>query len=356
MYGRTVKRVISKSWLSFLCLLLLSCGDERNEQKWAAHHLKSTVSLGAEDLRIMDQFHLERLYVRYFDIEWENQKILPTHGVKWKTSLRIEAEIVPFIKIHNAVLNRLNDSISMELAAFSYARIERINQEQQIEIKEIQIHADFTPENQSAYFNFLNLFKQICERDGIELSVGLHVSHFSNTNQTQIPPAHRLMLMVMNTGDRADWQEQNSILHPSHHVFEQVHFDPIQIPVDWSFPLYSWVLQYRDDTLIKVHSAWDSQTLGDSLFKRINENTFVAGTDTFCEDKQGRKAEIKKADHFRFEMVHPETWKEIQIKLAAAGLKSPQFISIYHYNPDEFRNLDSEVIQNGLNMNAKRTD
>ena len=136
-------------------------------------------------------------------------------------------------------------------------------------VKELQIDCDWTAKTQSAYFNFLQLVKQLLEEKGMTLSVTIRLPQLA----MEAPPAHYGVLMMYNTGDLKDSKQRNPILDQRDVEPYLKYLSGYKLTLCAAYPNFSWQLLYTGD---KFRDILYSEDLNDTtLYRKVGDDRYL---------------------------------------------------------------------------------
>lgn len=335
MCAKTDKAGILKSWLKLLPLLLLfACAKEQPKVKPAIYHWKTDVTLNASDSLKLDSLGIKRMYVHYFDIDKDEDKLKPLAVVNWKSLPPAHLEIVPTVFITNRAMKFLPDTAAESLALHVFTKIEKINLQLGRSVPEIQMDCDWTVETGPTYFRFLRALKVLCESKNWVLSATIRLHQIKFPEKTGVPPVDRGMLMYYNMGDLGDVNETNSILNLEKAALYTDKLADYPLELDLAVPLFSWVIHFRSSEFKKLLKTWNRDELDrDTLFRKESPNWYVAKENGIFKGEY-----ILKNDRFRVEEILPEMNMEIINHLSSRWKHPPVNLSLFYYNPYELEN------------------
>ena len=96
---------MKKYFLFYLTLNLVACNDPKSSTNAAFYYWKSSFLLSKSEHQILDTLNTKRLYVKYFDVQWNEttQSALPVAKINFEDSLT-NFEVVPVVFITNEAL------------------------------------------------------------------------------------------------------------------------------------------------------------------------------------------------------------------------------------------------------------
>ena len=239
--------ILSTTLLITLCL---SCHDKQpKEVKTAFYHWKTQSTLSDFEKLYLKSLKVEKLYVRLFDIDWDETKQFPMPLASTNTLKDIgdNIEIVPTIYITNKTFSKIADNQLDTLSRLVFQKIAKNTEG--VHFNEIQIDCDWTESTKTRFFSFLKSLKTLSQKQ-ISATIRLHqVKYFKKTG---VPPVHKGMLMAYNMGNLNDSRIENSILDIKTLKSYLKNFENYPLKLDIALPLFSWGIVIRDGEVVKI--------------------------------------------------------------------------------------------------------
>jgi len=272
---------------SALVAFFLCCQEKKDVQS-AFYHWKTEFNLSDFEKSYLDSLSVKKLYVKFFDVEWDANKKMPVPLAlleirkleSWKDG---KLEMVPCVFI----TNRTFQNISEDKIEWFCERVE----EKLFELKpdnlifrEIQFDCDWTASTRERYFEFLQVFKKKMDASQPKVCATIRLHQFRDFETTGVPPVDRGMLMFYNTGDVESWNEENSILNLE--VAEQylVSGNQYSVPLDIALPIFSWGVLFREGAMIRLINNLNASDLQDTMrFRKIASNRFESIKNTYLD-------------------------------------------------------------------------
>lgn len=210
------------------------------------YYWRTTFQLDDNQLRYLDSTGTDRLYIRFFDVDLDNQSStpIPVATIQGLDSVPAGMEVVPTVYITLEALscygtwnveNLANSITERVLNMISYHEIENV--------REVQLDCDWTVSTEPTYFALCSQVRQNLQEKGLQLSVTLRLWQL----RCDAPPADRVVLMLYNTGDFRSVGTRNSILDINDvrtYLSTPVSYP---LPLDIALPQFSWNLCYNLD-------------------------------------------------------------------------------------------------------------
>lgn len=312
--------------------VLSGCGKKREQVHRAFYEWRSRVSYSPADLAALDSLNVARLYVRFFDVQWsdERDEPYPESIARFDSTFPRGIAVVPTIYITNDVMKRVTDDRELaELATNVRRKIDAMARSAgEISFDEVQIDCDWTATSRVQYFEFLRQVKEEFPEKTISATIRLHQIRYRV--ETGIPPVDRGMLIAYNVGNVTSPDETNSIFSADEVAKYLGDLDEYPLPLDAALPAFSWGVRFhfnRFTALIDNVTAADMQ--GRTEFRRIGENLWQALRETTL-----REEPVYPGDAIRIEEPSREEVLEIARSIAD-DLDEPSLtVALYRFNPE----------------------
>ena len=270
---RTFVKPPRASAFLFIFLLLIACKKNDYQVTPAFYHWQTHFELSPEEQSLLDSLQVEKLYVKFFDVDWDfqQQEALPLAQVRFRQD-SIPYQIIPTVFITNRTLEHLSVEAPDTLAARIYKQIKKLSNK--VTLEEVQIDCDWTQSTKNKYFRLLKaLRKQVPDSTQLQATIRLHQVKYAR--QTGVPPVDRGMLMFYNVGDVEDWYTENSILDLETARQYLQNFQRYPLPLDMALPLFSWGVLFRQGKMINLISQLEPEELADTgRFEKIGAHRY----------------------------------------------------------------------------------
>ena len=257
-------------WCCRLLLpLLFACGRDVPDPNYAFYHWETTLDPSPATLA---RVGAERLYVKVFDVSWENGRAAP--AAQLETDGTVVADLVPVIFITNEVFTHPTDRLAGDILVL----LDRLFP---FPFTELQIDCDWTAGTRAAYFRFLEDLRQLTPAE-ISCTVRLH--QYRDRDRQGVPPVDRAVLMAYNTGDLGAWETENSIVD-SAAIDRYVTGQPAYpVPLDLAVATYDWAAVYRRGELVYLINEPELPALEDTAtFTRLGPLRYGVDSSTYFQ-------------------------------------------------------------------------
>ncbi|MEL6842770.1 MAG: hypothetical protein AAFP02_06100, partial [Bacteroidota bacterium] len=245
-------RIIWRFRLLYLLPILfcLSCGP--NLVSSVFYQWETQPDWSSATQAYLDTLASEQLYLRFFDVEWDDsrKRMVPVNSLRASLGDWNGREVVPVIYLSENVLPVLDEERTSDLAELSLDRIRRIA-EPLPQIPQIQIDCNWSASTAEAYFGFLEELLERLGESGPSLSVCVYPHHIVGRDSLGTPPVQRARLMLMEIDDPVAVEANGSLFGA--HIREAVsEADDYDIPLDVGLPIGSWGVVLRNEKAVAL--------------------------------------------------------------------------------------------------------
>ena len=259
----------------FTTSLLTSCNSSPHLEV-SFYYWKSRFTLGKTEREVLEANNVQKLYVRYFDVDIHPSLGSATPVAIIKGDSLPQCTIIPVVFIKNRVFDNASSQQVDTLCHKVAQLVGKLNQSFGIKPSEMQFDCDWTVKTKDAYFEFLKKYRVITKQT---LSATIRLHQVKYPTQTGVPPIDKGVLMYYNMGkisadsrcsiyDRDIAQRYNSTI------------GSYPLPLDIALPIFTWGIQIRQNMV--VH-----------LLNKMNEGHFT------------NDPHFKKMDDYRYRVVAP---------------------------------------------------
>lgn len=241
---------------------------------------KTTYNISDFERNYLDSLQVEKLYVRFFDVDIKNNKAIPVGEINILQKNK-NKQIIPVVFITNETFKILDEKKIETLAKNIEKEIKfiypKISDEK---IQEIQFDCDWTNSTQQKYFYFLKQFKKHNSQLIISATIRLH--QIKDKMQTGIPPIDKGVLMYYATSNPIDFKTENSILENNiaNNYIKEIKKYPINL--DIALPIYSWAIVENQIGEKRLINGIRNQDLKDNtLYEPLKPNFYKIKKDHY---------------------------------------------------------------------------
>jgi hypothetical protein len=180
------------------------------------------------------------------------------------------------------------------------------------------------------------------------ISATIRLHQYKFPGETGVPPVHRGMLMLYNTGDLDNPDAPNSIFTPE---AARAYLDgapkPYPQPLDVALPVYTWALAYRDGAFWKILNNPDTRELADTArFEALpalqpHTERFRVKRGTFLAEQY-----LRPGDLLRLETVNATLLSEALKLLPDIGLAPDATLAFFHLDSSAVERFPTAILQN----------
>lgn len=279
-----IRRLFYFLIVAFSLLNLTSCKNEVGSfDSVNFYYWRTVYSFNNYEKHYIEQSKIDRIFVRFFDVEWNSQlnSGVPTAKITFTDSLFLN-KIVPVVYIKNNVFANLDssqiDSLAIKTSSLVNGILYSINQNGH---NEIQFDCDWTESTKDKFFLFLEKVKALNPEREIVSTVRLHQIKFKE--RMGVPPGDRAVLMYYNMGKIA-CDSSNSILDNT--IGEQYleNLDNYPLQLSWALPTFSWgihCVNNQPNHLLNKSAVEDYAS--NDMFSRKAEGVFMVEKNGFFQ-------------------------------------------------------------------------
>jgi hypothetical protein len=254
--------------------LVLACGHhEGPPARRAFYYWRTTFALSDGEQRALGELGVTRLYVRAFDVVWNDK---PEIAGKLVVQTPFPAiEIVPVVFVRDEVLAKgkgVAPLITDQLHALGFSG------------PELQLDCDWTDKTRDAFFQLA--------RDVHATSSTIRLHQVKYRERTGVPPVARGMLMFYNMGRFRPDPDNRVIFDPATAAKYLDRVADYPLPLDVALPIWSWVVQIRDDRVIDLLQSTDPDELSALDFLRRDGDRYVATRNAFLHGVLLREGDV----------------------------------------------------------------
>ncbi len=243
--------------LLFVGLLWAACRARAPEPGGglAFFHWKNRLSLGPEEVALLDSTECRTLYVKFLDVARGADGVVRPYALLdvRDTSGLGGRQIIPCVFLTNSVFEGLSADSAAWLAERVTMAVEGVGRQLgRADFSEVQFDCDWTARTRAVFFSFLRKMRSLLPAH-TRLSATIRLHQYKHPRRTGVPPVDRGLLMLYNTGDIESPDEEHSIFH-TRDALRYVEGAPTTypLPLDVALPTFSWTLIYRDGRLWKI--------------------------------------------------------------------------------------------------------
>lgn len=321
-------------------LFLSACTQTIPNGEIAFYYWKTHFSLNGYEKKLLQDVNVNKIYVRYFDIERSPQdSLIKPVSVVTFDSVATDLPLVPVVYIKNNVFERIDSPQIADLSQKVRTLVAEINHYRHIEPTEIQFDCDWTDKTQNAFFYFLQQYKTLSPQTILSATIRLHQVKYKQ--RTGVPPADYGVLMFYNMGQISPDSSQNSIYEKETAARYIARLPEYPLKLSIALPIFSWGIQVREQKVVElVNKTYLSDFETDTHFVKILPNRFKAKYTLFKGGYYIKTNDEIKIEHITpknllemVEQLRPKLADRLPINLIFYDLDS---LNLIHYEPSIF--------------------
>ena len=344
------------SALTLLCLALCFCScrshsaDTRAPDR-AFYYWRSVFSLTPLEKMSLQTLHVNKLYVKFFDVDWDAATELakPIAILRIRDTSFYHFKVTPVVFITNETLLQTDTSYVTRLSANIADLITQLQQRGHLPPPdEIQLDCDWTATTKDRYFALIRAVRGWLDTHHQKtciLSATIRLYQCKYREKTGVPPVARGLLMCYNMGRLKDPNARNSILDPDELREYTAHLSSYPLPLDVAFPTFDWKVLYRDQKYAGLIEDLPASILHSCPAVRIDKDNYYS----FLRDTSLEKYTFQAGDRLRDEQ------SDYAAVYDAAGLIShqlknpPSNVILYHLAPTNLSKYSTHELENIFN-------
>jgi len=317
-----------------------SCSKKENTITRSFYHWQSSFDIDEKEKTTLDTLHIQKLYVRFFDVTWEGQ---PAPAAQVNFSETTKQQIVPVVFITNETLLHIDTEQTKTLAFKISKLLEDILNKNEMDFpQEIQLDCDWNESSKDNYFLLIEEMKKFPLWEKVTWSATIRLHQVKFREKTGVPPVNRGMLMFYNMGTIDDYDAANSIFNETTANQYVDRIDEYPLPLDAAIACFSWGLLFENERLLKIFYPLDENDLPDSLFARDGENIFTARRNFYFEGQF-----LVAGNQVKLETMTPQLSLEAATLLSKHMKNEPRSVILYHLDTtilNRYANEEFETI------------
>lgn len=318
------------------CILLIACKQPSNKKIGIGfYYWKTNLHLSNYEKGRLDSLSCKTLYVRFFDIDWNDDAKKPTPIAinKFEPSEQKAYSIVPVIFITQDLLNKIPTGEMVTLVQnFTNLLYEKCIQAK-VTPTEIQVDCDWTVRNKQKFFHLLNLCKNQPFFKGKILSCTIRLHQIRYYQRTGIPPVDRGLLMCYNMGNLHFPGDNNSILDVNVAKSYLGNLKKYPLALDVAFPLFSWSLLYDEQNRFMgiLHEVGENDLKNSTIFEHQGKTLYQIKADTLW-----RGYNLRRNETIRYESCEIQELCKLSDYIST-NINNPSYSLLFYH-------LDSTVL------------
>ena len=318
--------------IALLFFVIFSSCNKALPPKVSFYYWKTRLNLSEEEKKVLSANDVEKLYVRYFDVELVNDVAYPVSPIHFQKN-KISQQIIPVVFIKNEVF--LSKKIDLvDLASKINSLVEQINTINKFKTTEYQIDCDWSLESKENYMKFLQLLKKESKK---KLSVTIRLHQIKYFKETKIPPVDYGVLMFYNMGKLSALHETNSIYDKNvalNYIYSLKKY-PLKLKI--ALPIFSWWVHTRNNSVINVISKFDELSFKNNSNFEVQNNIVYVKRSTLFEGFF-----FSEGDQLKLEKINNDDLIEMVDLFSNKLSNKPSEIIFYDLNTNNFKNNQND--------------
>lgn len=335
-------------WLAVV-INIAACNEKKPGRKIerSFYYWKSVFRINAFEKKQLDQLAIKTLYVKFFDVDWDETTQLAVPEAKLQSSVNPVTNnfrIIPTVFITNNAIQKTGIPQIGDLSNNICSLIQQIKLSNRFDtIIEIQIDCDWTASTKEKYFDLLKKIRAKWQDSHIPVSATIRLHQIKFISKTGIPPVDKGLLMCYNMGNMKDPATKNSILTADELKKYTGNLPAYPLPLDIALPLFNWKVLFRHNQFVGL-----IQDLPDTVFSNSfclkNENRYQLLKDTTIQGYYFMKGDMIRNEESNYNEIIA-TAKEINKLLKNS---SPR-VALYHLDAVLLKKYSTHELENIYN-------
>ena len=344
MKGKAVIIILLLTVLAVIVCFLL---PKHNKVQPSFYYWKTVYNLTENDSQLLNSLDVKKLYVKYFDVTWNQHpgEPKPEAIIKFSTPVNNQQRIIPVVFIVNDVLKKGDSSQVVSLAHNVASLLKQINKVNNITVTELQFDCDWSDATREKYFMFLRKVKAQFKSDSILFSATIRLHQVKYFKRTGIPPVERGMLMFYNMGQLKNPITDNSIFDKKTALKYLDYIKSYPLQCDYALPIFTWGVHTRNNKVIGIENNISTADLESmEQLKQVKKNILLVEEGFFF-----RGSYFIKGDAIRIEEVTPQLALQAS-KLLSSEVNNNSFtVSLFHLDSSNIKRYAIKDFQNIYN-------
>jgi hypothetical protein len=314
--------------LLLFCAVCTACNRHRQPVTRAFYYWKTVYRPAASEVTMLQQLHCLRIYLRCFDIDWNEQShmLLPVSIIRLPAYMDTTMNYVPVFYLTQKALAHCTAGTNDSLAANIDKLVTQLCSNAHIAPKEIQADCDWTATNKEVYFSLLTALKSQPFFEGKTLSCTIRMHQVKYRSRNGVPPAEKGLLMCYNMGDLKKYGDHNSILDIAEARKYLDNLDTYPLKMDVALPLFHWCLLFRKQRFAGIlRDVAPEQIAADTDFEQVKNNLYRCKKDINKYGYSFRGNDILRLETFSYNDV-----SEMAAFVESKMKKRPENICLFH--------------------------
>lgn len=270
---------------SFFCIILIidiSCNKlaTNSHQIFPAfYHWQAKFSLSEAEKNYLKELNVKRLYVRYFDVDWDEGlgQVVPKSVVSLSKETIEKMEYIPVVFITNRTLLKIDERNSEVLAEKIAGKIVQKSDSAHYAFREVQMDCDWTDKTRANYWALLKALRKrlaALNYPNVKISATIRLHQIKYPEKTGVPPVDKGMLMYYNMSDVSNMNAKNSILNNEEGEKYLGKLKKYPLKLDIALPIFSWGVVNRNGKMVSLLPSFTADSANKTQFDSISPTQY----------------------------------------------------------------------------------
>lgn len=294
----------SRAACALVVVLAIASGCARGPEaevpppKRAFYFWRTTFALSPAEQQAVSALHVERIYLRMFDVAWSEveQRAMPIGKIAPGANAKVPdgVELVPVIYVKVEIFKHVAAAGLPALARRLWADVQERAGAVGFQPRELQLDCDWTESTRDAFFA---LVRELRAASGLPLSATIRLHQVKYRERTGVPPVERGMLMFYNMGKFSADPDARAIFDAASAEKYLARISAYPLPLDVALPIWSWTVHVRDGRVEGLLQSTDPAELpGLPFLAPAGPNEFIALETTFLHGTLLREDDVLKVE------------------------------------------------------------
>jgi hypothetical protein len=284
--------------LLILVVLAAGCGRRSEAQgpeaRRAFYFWRTTFVLSPAEQQAIAALHVERIYLRVFDLGWADDAVATLGPVGGAGPVPAGVEIVPVVYLKAEVFKHVMAAQLPSIAGEAWRKVQDRAAALGFAVHELQLDCDWTDTTREGFFGFVRALASVA---AVPLSSTIRLHQVKYRERTGVPPVERGTLMFYNMGKFSADPDARMIFDAGSAAKYLARVDDYPLPLDVALPIWSWTVHTRDELVVGLMQSTDPAELPALDFLRAEgTERFVATRDAFLHGELLREGDVLKIE------------------------------------------------------------
>jgi hypothetical protein len=303
----------------------------------ALYFWRTEWSSSAELQSAMKDARINRLYMRFFDVEWDSHEKTahPIAPLRFASPAPNGVEVVPVIYLVNAVFLKMSYEDVPKLADNVLRKVHAMAELEHIPFKELQLDCDWSDDSRRNYFRFVEILHNTMKSEGRSLSATLRLHQVKYASRSGIPSIDHGMLMFYNFSQIQGDEPGHSIFNEQDAARYTSYIARYPLKLDVVLPMFSWSVHAREGKVLGLLEGIGSAEAGGfDGFREQSANRYAATRSFFFRGRYFMEGDS---------LLVEETTPRITRQAAALARRGAGWSR--HYNTIALFDIDQERLK-----------